>query len=260
MAISLASLQKVRATSAPRIVIYGAEGDGKTSAAASFPNPVFIQTEVGTPSDLELTSFGKIEKFSDVMDAISALYGEEHDFQTLVIDSVSALQPLIFAETCERGDEKGVKKSSIEDFPYGKGYVFAQRVLAEFMQAINALREHRNMTIILIAHARITKFDDPETQSYDRYELDMHAKLAPILSRDMDAILLIKKSAVIKTEDAGFNKSRAIADGGGMLWTHTESRPAYVAKNRFGMPSKIRFEKGKFYTTVEEFFPKKEQE
>ena len=48
MAISLSSLKKVRATAAPRIVIYGAEGDGKTSAAASFPNPVFIQTEVGT--------------------------------------------------------------------------------------------------------------------------------------------------------------------------------------------------------------------
>ncbi len=260
MAISLSSLKKVRATSAPRIVIYGAEGDGKTSAASSFPNPVFIQTEVGTPSELELTSFGKITKFSEVMDAITSLYDEEHDFQTLVVDSVSALQPLIFAETCERGDEKGAKKNSIEEFPYGKGYVFAQRVLGEFMQAINALREHKNMTIVLIAHARISKFDDPETQSYDRYELDMHAKLAPILSRDMDAILLVKKSAAIKTEDAGFNKSRVIADGGGTLWTHTESRPAYVAKNRFGMPSKVRFEKGKFYESIEGFLPKKEQE
>lgn len=247
---------KAAATKPPRVLIYGAPGDGKTTFAASFPNPIFIQVEDGTPAGVEFDTLGKPKDFGGVMEAISALYEGEHDYKTLVVDSISALQPLIFAETCARGDEKGVAKKSIEEFPYGKGYVFAQKVLAEFMDGLNALRDERGMAVVLIAHAQIRKFDDPETQSYDQYALDMHNKLSPIIERDMDCIFLLKKQTTIKTQDSGFNKERAYAEGGGSIFIHTESRPAYVAKNRMGMPHKIRLEKTGGYGAVASYFPK----
>ena len=56
MALSLSSLVRAKSDKPPRIVIYGVPGIGKTSLAAEFPDPIFIQTEEGT-GNLELTSF-----------------------------------------------------------------------------------------------------------------------------------------------------------------------------------------------------------
>ena len=255
MAIDINSLRMgARDTKPPRILIYGPEKAGKTTLASEFPAPVFLQTEEGT-GVLSLDTFGKLNSFSDVMDAIGTLYSEETPFKTVVIDSVTALQPLIWKEVCDRGDEKGNKKNRIEDFGYGKGYVYALSVWQEFMDGVNALRADKGMTIIMIAHSKTERFDDPETVSYSRFDLDLHNLARDLLKRDCDAILLVKPDVVIKQEDAGFNKTRAIGSGGRNVWMHTDSRPAYVAGNRFNLPEKVLYERGKGFAALAPYFP-----
>ena len=56
MALSRSNLVRAKSDKPPRIVIYGVPGIGKTSLAAEFPDPIFVQTEEGT-GNLELTSF-----------------------------------------------------------------------------------------------------------------------------------------------------------------------------------------------------------
>lgn len=255
MAISLANLRQVRAEKPPRICLYGPPGIGKTTLASEFPAPVFLQIEDGTPGDVELVSFGQLQNFGQVMDALGALYTEDHDFRTVVVDSVTELQRLVFAETCERGDEKGNAKANIEDFGYGKGYVYAQRVWQDFLNGVNALRNERGMTIILIAHSSVERFDDPETVSYDRYEIDLHGKSVGAVERDMDAILLLKKPVTTEKEDAGFNKERHRAKGQSVTMIHATGCPAYIAKNRYGMPDKLRYDRGKGYSVLAPYFP-----
>lgn len=255
MAISLASLKMVRADKPPRILIYGPPGIGKTTLASEFPNAAFIQVEDGTPGDTEILSFGKLDTYADVRDALGAIYTGDHDIKTLVVDSVTELERLIFAETCLRGDDKGNVKANIEDFGYGKGYVYAQRVWAEFIDGLNALRNDLGITVILIAHSTVERFDDPETVSYDRYEIDLHGKSVGAIEREMDCIFLLKRPVAVKKEDVGFNKERARGEDGGAVLIHTTGKPAYVAKNRYSMPQTIRYERGKGYAALAQYFP-----
>ena len=254
MAISLADLKRVKSADPPRVLLYGPEKGGKTTLASEFPSPVFLQTEEGAGM-LELDTFGKLLSFQEVMDAISALYQDEHQFKTVVVDSVTALQTLIYAETCERGDEKGNKKGRIEDFGYGKGYVYALAIWQDFMDGIMALRRDRGMTVVLIAHSKIERFDDPETVSYSRYEIDLHEKARDLLKREVDIVLLLKPDVAIKTEEQGFSKTRARADGGRTVWMHTSSRPAYAAGNRYDLPERIIYDRAKGYTAIAPYLP-----
>ena len=255
MAMSLKDLKKVRGVQPPRILVYGEPGIGKTTLAAEFPDAVFLQIEDGTPGDLEIFSFGKIETFADLMERLSQLYTEPHDLRTVVVDSVTELQRLVWNETCARGDDKGNPKKQIEDFGYGKGYVYSLCVWQEILDGLNALRSQRGMTVILIAHAKVDRFDDPETQSYSRYEIDLHDKAVGMIERDMDAILFLKTPVSVKVEDQGFNKERAIAQGSRQVMIHTAGRPAYVAKNRYGMPEKIAYVKGAGFDALSKFLP-----
>lgn len=254
MAISMASLKRVKATDPPRVLLYGPEKAGKTTLASEFPDPVFLQTEEGNGT-LALDTFGKLTSYADVMDAIGTLYTEAHEFRTLVVDSVTALQTLVYAETGERGDDKGNKKQRIEDFGYGKGYVYALAVWQELIDGIMALRRDRGMGVVLIAHSKIERFDDPETVSYSRYEIDLHEKARDLLKREVDVVLLLKPDVTIKTEEQGFNKTRARADGGRSVWMHTSSRPAYAAGNRYDLPERILYERGKGYAALAPHFP-----
>lgn len=255
MAISLADLKMVRADKPPRVLIYGPPKMGKTTLASEFPAAVFLQIEEGEGT-ADITSFGKLNSFADVMDALAALYTEDHDFGTIVVDSITELQRLIFAETCARGDDKGNPKANIEDFGYGKGYVYSLKIWSEFLDGINALRRDKGMCIVLIAHSRVKRFDDPETVSYDRYEIDLHEKAVGMIEREMDAILLLKRPVVVKQDDVGFNKKRSRADASGdARLIYCQGTNAFVAGNRYDMPATFRFDRGHGFEVLAPYFP-----
>jgi hypothetical protein len=253
-------LRKLTTDHPPRILIYGPPKIGKTTLASEFPNPVFIQIEDGQNSSSKLDGWGRaeIQSYNDVMEAMRSLYEEEHDFKTLVVDSISELQTMVYEETCQRGDEKGNAKSRIEDFGYGKGYVNALNVWKDFLDALNMLRTGKGMTTILIGHAKVDRFDDPETVSYHRYEIDVQdsksSSAMKLLEREMDAILLLKRDVTIKEEDAGPNKKRAHAEGVNRF-IHCEGKPSQIAGSRLGLPAKIPYRIGHGYTALAPYLP-----
>ena len=71
----------------PRILIYGTEGIGKSTTASQAPKPIFIATEDGL-DQIDCDSFPLARRFDEVMSALSALYTEKHDYQSVVIDSL----------------------------------------------------------------------------------------------------------------------------------------------------------------------------
>ena len=101
MALSLASLQRTNVLKPPRILIYGVAGVGKTTFASQAPSPVFLWTEDGAGT-LDVTGFPLATSFDDVLQALSALYSEDHGFQTVVIDSLDWLEPLVWRHVCRQ--------------------------------------------------------------------------------------------------------------------------------------------------------------
>jgi hypothetical protein len=233
MAISLASLKRSTRITAPRVLMHGVAGIGKTTFAAAAPNPSFIITEDGLGT-LGVPHFPLARSFDEVMEALAALYSESHDFQTVVVDSVDWLEPLIWAKAC-----KDNGWASIEDAGYGKGYVAALDYWRQYLDGLNALRDDKGLTVIQIAHTDIKRFDSPEHEPYDRYVIKLHARASALLQEHSDVVLFANYRISTVKSDIGFNKKITRALGSGERVLYTAERPAFLAKNRYGLPETL---------------------
>ncbi len=77
---------KGKQTAPVRCVLYGVEGIGKTTLAAQFPTPLFLDTEDGT-KQLEVDRVA-CQDWPSLRGAVAELAVEKHGYQTIVIDSI----------------------------------------------------------------------------------------------------------------------------------------------------------------------------
>lgn len=230
MSFDLSSIKRGPDLKPPRLFVYAVEGIGKTTFAASAQKPIFIQTEDGLGA-LDVARFPMVERIDDVRNAIGTLYEQDHDFETVVVDSADWLEQIIAKEIESTHDAK--------ELAYGKGALKQAEIWRELLDGLNALRNERGMSVILIGHCQIKRFDSPETEPYDRYMPKLQERSSALVREWCDALLFANYRTVVKTTEVGFKKevSRGITNGERLLYT-TE-KPAYMAKNRYALPESL---------------------
>lgn len=235
MAVDLTMAVKGKVAMPPRIVLYGVEGIGKSSFAAEAQETIFISTEGGL-DNIDASKLPLCESYAAVMEQLDAIHTQKHAYKTLAIDTLDWMEKLIWQKVCK---DRGV--NSIEDIGYAKGYIFAMDLWHEFIQRLDLIRNKTKMPIILLAHENIRRFDSPQTEPYDRYELKLHAKAAALFYEWADAVLFANYKPAVAKADLGFKKEVNRGIGGGDRYIFTEERPAYKAKNRYNLPTEIPF-------------------
>lgn len=218
-----------------KVVVYGPEGIGKSTFAAQFPKPLFIDTE-GSTSHLEVDRLPRPTSWQMLKQYIKDLKSDTMGYHTLVIDTADWAERLCEEAICQ---SKG--KVGIEDFGYGKGYTYVKEEFGRLLDSLSDLID-AGMNVVLTAHSIIRKFELPEeTGAYDRYELKLGQKAgnqcAALAKEWADMVLFVNyKEIVITTKD---NKKKV---SGGKRVMYTAHNPCWDAKNRHGLAEELPFD------------------
>lgn len=233
------SIQRGRTPKPPRILCYGVEGIGKSTFGSQAPKPVFIQTEDGL-DEIDCDKFPLATTYDEVLAALAELRSQQQDYETVVIDSLDWLERLIWDKLCA---EHGVNSIEKVDGGYARGYTHALTLWREILEHLGDLRNARGMVILLIAHSKVERFEDPESSPYDRYSPRLHKHAAALVCEWSDAVLFATRRFRPQTEDAGFGRKRTIAHPigkhGGDRVLRCVGGPSCVAKNRYGITEEL---------------------
>jgi hypothetical protein len=242
MSFDLAGAKSAKELYRPqKFLIYGVQGIGKTTFGATFRDPILLRVEDGA-SSIDIPTFDEVvTKFSDVVEAIKALHGD-HNFKTLVVDSLDWLEPIIWNNAVSRWNAmNGTTFKSLESIGYGKGYVEADKDWRLLLAGLDSLTIRKDMQIVLIAHADIKTFCPPDDEPYDRYQIKLQKRAFGIVQEWCDSVFFVNyKKTVIKTKDGGTKgQSKYRAKGDGERVIYTSERPAFYAKRRWHLPDQI---------------------
>lgn len=231
------NITKGKVHTAQKVVIYGPEGIGKSTFAAQFPTPLFVDTE-GSTKKLDVARFDKPTSWTMLNDQINHVKANPSVCKTIVIDTIDWAEQLCIDDLCSRHQKKG-----IEDFGYGNGYVYEKEEFGRFLNSLEELIE-KGINVVLTAHAQLRKFSQPdEIGEYDRWELKLGKKtgsqISPLVKEWADMVLFANyKTFAVATDKEG-KKFKA---QGGQRIMYTQHHPCWDAKNRDGLPEEIPFE------------------
>ncbi len=219
--------------SAKKVVIYGPEGIGKSTLAAQFPDPLFVDTE-GSTKEMDVARLDKPESWEFLLAELEFVR-TQRPCGTLIIDTIDWAEQLCIKNVCDKAGKKG-----IEDFGYGKGYVYEKEAFQRLLTALDGVI-YAGINVVLTAHAALRKFEQPdEMGSYDRWEMKLGAKttnlISPLIKEWADMVLFANYKILSVAADDKGKKHKA---QGGKRIMYTSHHPCWDAKNRYGLPEEI---------------------
>jgi len=247
----------------PMITIVGSPGTGKTTLGALFPNALFIQTEDGSavfenweesaqPTVLPRLPKAKKDDLGNMqrstketlLSIVDELMTTEHEYSTLVIDSITTLNMLLEHEICERDDVGTVGEAA---GGFHKGYSEVASWHADFIYKCEQLRAIKQMAIVFLAHTGIKKVRNrPDAAAdYSVYSMEMGNEALSVYVSQSDAVLYLKQDELVMGSETNrkgqtTKYGRITKTGERKLITSSDGQVGFVnAKNRYGMPVEL---------------------
>lgn len=224
------------------VTVLGDSGLGKTSLACTFPKPIVIRAEDGLsaiPSDKRPDAFPVIQKVDDVWDQLMALIKEDHDYKTVIIDSVTALER-IFIQHVIDNDPKNPRSINQAMGGYGAGLAAVATMHQRVRKACGMLNDRKNMNVVFVAHADTETVELPDQDPYTRYSLRLGKRSVAPYVDDSDVVGFLKLQT-FTTGDG--DRKKAMSDGTRLLVCYATA--SNVSKNRYGIEDDIVFEPNK---------------
>lgn len=220
-----------------KVVVYGPEGIGKTTFAADFPDPLFIDTE-GSTNVYDVARLPSPTSWTMLLDEIREVAKNPTCCKSLVIDTIDWAEQLCVSHICAKHGKAG-----IEDFGYGNGYIFVKEEFGRFLNLLSDVIE-AGINVVLTAHMQMRKFELPnEGGSFDRYELKLGKKTssqtAPLVKEWADMLLFANYKTIVIAQDKDGKKCKA---AGGQRVMYTTHHPNWDAKNRQDLPEELPFD------------------
>ena len=217
-----------------KVVLYGVEGIGKSSFAARFPQPVFIDTEGGT-GRLDVRRLPAPDSWQMLLDEAAAAADGQVPCRTLVLDTADWAEKLCMAGVCARFKVKG-----IEDIGYGKGYTYVKEDFARLLDVLEkVIASGRH--VVVVAHAAVAKFEQPDAVgSYDRWVMKTSKQVDPLLREWCDMLLFANYKTVVEKSGAGPSAKNKASGARRVLYTTHNA--CWDGKNRFGLPDEVPFD------------------
>ncbi|PQG37230.1 hypothetical protein CUS12_11715 [Enterococcus faecalis] len=216
---------------AQKVVLYGVEGIGKSTFASQFPDPLFIDTEDST-LHMDVKRFDKPTSWTMLLQQIDYVK-QNKPCQTLVIDTIDWAEDI-----CKRHLMALNNWKSIDSEGYGKKFVALAKEMGTLLNSLSEVIDV-GINVVVTAHAMLRKKEEPdEMGAYDRYELKLEKKTAPLVKEWADMVLFANYKTIIITDSKTDSKKAQ----GGQRVMYTTHRPTWDAKNRVGLPDELPFE------------------
>jgi len=251
--MALGNVKAGKLVSPLRVLLYGVEKVGKSTFAAGAPKPIFICPEDGT-AELDVARFPEPATWEDVLEAVETLTTEPHEYETIVLDTLDWIEPMVLAHVIRNSppSKSGKKPTTIEEANggYGKGYEAAVDQWRRLLDRLAKLRATRSMNVVFLAHSWIKSFNNPAGENFDRYELMINRKAAGVIKQWCDDVLFARHD--VETRQDG-QRSKGISSSARFL--HTTHSAAWDAGNRHDLPERMPLSWTEFWSAVREARP-----
>lgn len=192
------NILKGQTLTAPKLMLYGLSGVGKSSLAAKLKNPIFLDFEGGlnylgvdrTAQYLNLDEF-----YEDLAELWHKADAGKREYDTIVIDSVDWLVRKIIEKAA------GINKANLEmtlnksNGGYGNGKaVLENHIRAKLLPMLVALNK-QGYSICLVAHADRKTLMDEDGVDTDRVAPKIDVNTMNIFVEWCDNVFYLKKNA-----------------------------------------------------------------